>query len=44
MFSELQNFILQSQTNNLKTSSYQKEYSDLDVKVSFGMGTAAKIS
>ena len=44
MFSELQNFIIQSQTNNLKTSSYQKEYSDLDVKVSFGMGTAAKIS
>ena len=36
--------MLQSQTKNLKTSFYPKEYSDLDLKVSFGMGTSAKIS
>ena len=44
MFLQLQDFILQSQTKNLKTSSYSKEFNDLDLKVSFGMGTPAKIS
>ena len=44
MNSDIKKFILQSQTKNLKTSSYPKEYSDLDVKFSFGMGTPAKIS
>ncbi len=44
MFNYLQEFVLQSQTKNLKTSLYPKEYSDLDFKVSFGMGTPAKIS
>ena len=41
---EIKNFILQSQTNNLKTSAYPKDFSDLDVKFSFGMGTPAKIT
>lgn len=40
----LTNFILQSQTTNLKTSKYPKEFLDFEVKVSFGMGTPAKIS
>jgi len=44
MYNELENFILQSQTDNLKSSKYPKEYSELDVKFSFGMGTPAKIS
>jgi len=44
MNSEIKNFILQSQTNNLKTSAYPKDFSDLDVKFSFGMGTPAKIT
>ncbi|MGB2483734.1 MAG: hypothetical protein ACPH9P_05335 [Flavobacteriaceae bacterium] len=37
----LTNFILQSQTTNLKTSKYPKEFLDFEVKVSFGMGTPA---
>ena len=44
MNTDIKKFILQSQTNNLKTSTYPKEFSDLDVKFSFGMGTPAKIS
>ena len=44
MYKNISNFILQSQTTNLKTSEYPKEYLDLDVKFSFGMGTPAKIS
>ena len=32
MNSEIKNFILQSQTNNLKTSAYPKDFSDLDAK------------
>ena len=44
MYDELEKFILQSQTDNLKSSKYPKEYSELDVKFSFGMGTPAKIS
>jgi len=39
----LDKFILQSQTDNLKTSEYQKEYLDLKMKVSFGMGQRAKV-
>lgn len=44
MYSSISKFILQSQTAELKTSFYPKEYLDLDVKFSFGMGTPAKIS
>ena len=44
MYSHITNFILQSKTTNLKSSQYPKEYLDLDVKFSFGMGTPAKIS
>ena len=44
MINTLKKFILQSQTNNLKTSEYPKEFVDFDMKVSFGMGTPAKIS
>lgn len=39
----LNNFINQSQTKDLKTSSYPKEWNDLNMKVSFGMGTPARI-
>lgn len=44
MNTDIKKFILQSQTKNLKTSSYPKDFSDFDVKFSFGMGTPAKIS
>ena len=44
MINTLKKFILQSQTNILKTSEYPKEFLDFDMKVSFGMGTPAKIS
>tara|TARA_B110000483_G_scaffold77580_1_gene96656 strand:+ start:114 stop:1043 length:930 start_codon:yes stop_codon:yes gene_type:complete len=44
MYNHISNFILQSKTTNLKSSQYPKEYLDLDVKFSFGMGTPAKIS
>lgn len=44
MVETLEKFILQSKTKNLKVSNYPKEYSDFDMKVSFGMGTPAKIS
>ncbi len=39
----LDSFILQSQTKNLKTIPYPKEYSDLKMKVSFGMGAPARV-
>ncbi len=39
----LNNFIVQAQTKDLKTSSYVKEWNNLSVKVSFGMGTPARI-
>ena len=44
MFDSISQFIVQSHTSNLKTSHYPKEYNELDVKFSFGMGTPAKIS
>ena len=37
-------FILQSQTDNLKWSAYPKEYLDLNMKVSFGQGVPARVS
>lgn len=40
----LSEFILQSQTDNLKWSTYPKEYLDLNMKVSFGQGVPARVS
>ena len=40
----LNSFILQSKTDNLKWSSYPKEYLDLNMKVSFGQGVPARVS
>jgi 5-methylcytosine-specific restriction protein B len=42
-YSELQKFIDQSETGNLKTKHYLKEYKQVKVKVSFGQGSSAKI-
>ncbi len=39
----LKNFIFQAQAGDLKTSAYPKEWADLKVKVSFGMGAPARI-
>lgn len=39
----LDTFILQAQKGDLKTATYPKEWSDLKVKVSFGMGSPARI-
>ena len=39
----LDTFLLQTKTGDLKTSSYPKEYSDLKMKVSFGMGMPARV-
>lgn len=36
-------FLLQAQTRELKTSTFPKEYSDLKMKVSFGMGMPARV-
>ena len=44
MHNYISDFICQSQTTNLKTAQYPKDYLDLDVKFSSGMGTPAKIS
>jgi 5-methylcytosine-specific restriction protein B len=42
-FEELNKFLAQTETNDLKTSHYLKKYLGLDVKVSFGQGNQAKI-
>lgn len=39
----LDDFILQAHEGSLKTSQYVKEYANLKMKVSFGMGMAARI-
>lgn len=39
----LNTFILQTQTPNLKTATYPKEWSDLRMRVSFGMGAQARV-
>ena len=39
----LNKFLLQTQTNDLKYSSYPKEWSDLVFRISFGMGVPARI-
>jgi len=41
---KLSDFILQSNTIELKTSNYPKEWAELKMKVSFGMGIPAKVS
>lgn len=41
--STISKFILQSGTNDLKTSSYPKEWAGLKTKVSFGMGAPARV-
>lgn len=44
-YEQIEKFIIQAQTNDLKTSSnnYLQSYRGLDVKISFGQGTASKI-
>lgn len=39
----LREFIIQANEGNLKTSKYPKEFLDLRMKVSFGMGMAARV-
>ena len=39
----IEKFIIQSKTNNLKTTIYNKQFRDLKVKVSFGQGRSARI-
>jgi len=39
----LNEFILQAKKGNLKTSSYPKEWSDLKMRISFGMGAQARV-
>lgn len=39
----LQDFIIQARQENLKTSHYPKDYSDLRMKVSFGQGMPARV-
>lgn len=39
----LSTFLLQTQNKDLKTSSYPKEWSDLKMRVSFGMGAPARV-
>src|SRR5271157_4022324 len=39
----LKKFLLQAQAGDLKTSSYPKEWSDLRLRISFGMGMPARI-
>jgi 5-methylcytosine-specific restriction protein B len=42
-YPQLMNFVEQSKTNNLVVRNYQRTYSDLKVKISFGMGALAKV-
>lgn len=39
----LTRFILQALTGDLKTSSYPKDFQDLRIRISFGMGAPAKV-
>ena len=39
----LNNFITQAQSGDLKTASYPKDWNDLRIKVSFGMGAPARV-
>jgi 5-methylcytosine-specific restriction protein B len=42
-FEELTKFLAQAETSDLKTSHYLKNYSGLEVRVSFGQGNQSKI-
>ncbi len=42
-FNEIEKFLEQAQTSELKTSTYLKKYLGLDVKVSFGQGNLARV-
>lgn len=42
-YEELQKFLAQAETNELKTSQYLKSYYDLVVKVSFGQGNQSRV-
>jgi 5-methylcytosine-specific restriction enzyme B len=42
-YPQLLEFINQSNTDNLSTSHFLKNYSDLNVRVSFGLGNKAKV-
>jgi 5-methylcytosine-specific restriction protein B len=42
-FNQLKMFLSQAKTDELTTSKYEKKFSDLKVKVSFGQGNQAKI-
>lgn len=42
-FQQLSKFLEQTKTTSLTTSQYEKKYSDLKVKVSFGQGNQAEI-
>lgn len=39
----LKNFVVQANTDNLKTSHFPKEWEDFSVRVSFGMGAQARV-
>lgn len=39
----LKDFIIQAQSSDLKTSSYPKEWADLRMRISFGMGMPARV-
>uniref|UniRef100_UPI004049749B MrcB family domain-containing protein n=1 Tax=Gelidibacter sp. TaxID=2018083 RepID=UPI004049749B len=43
IFELIKQFIVQSKTSNLKTSSYPKTFKGLNLKVSFGQGVPARI-
>ena len=43
IFETLSKFIMQTKEGSLKTASYPKEYLDLKMKVSFGMGQLANV-
>lgn len=42
-YPQLEMFLQQAQTDNLKTKHFQSRYKDLEVKVSFGQGNPARI-
>jgi hypothetical protein len=43
IYTILNNFIIQSRSGDLKTSAYPKDWQDLKLKVSFGMGMPARV-
>lgn len=43
LFKNIARFLEQAQTNDLKTKDYIKQYSGLDISISFGTGNATKV-